>query len=115
MLFSASLSHTFGGLTPPALARLSVLMRRLFRIYVQRAGLEVLRVTPHTLRHTCGRRMHMAGTPVRVIQEAFGHSSVVTTQIYTGVLLEDVREAMPSDGHIKAAVGHPRGIGPGSP
>lgn len=41
--------------------------------------------TLHTLRHACGTGLLAGGVNLRVIQEILGHSSVATTQIYTGV------------------------------
>jgi len=58
------------------------------------AGLSKLktRVTPHTLRHTCATHMLRNGAPVRHIQEMLGHESLETTQIYTHVTINDLKE-----------------------
>jgi site-specific recombinase XerD len=65
-----------------------------FKKYVEKAGLDPGRVTPHVLRHTCATEMMRRGVNLRVIQEALGHAWVSTTQIYTHVVSEDVKRAM---------------------
>jgi integrase/recombinase XerD len=61
--------------------------------YAQAAGIPG-KVTPHSLRHTCATEMMRRGVNLRVIQEALGHSWISTTQAYTHVVNEDVRQAM---------------------
>ena len=50
------------------------------------------RVTTHTLRHTCATHMLKNGAPIRHIQEMLGHESLETTQIYTHVTINDLKE-----------------------
>lgn len=50
------------------------------------------KVTTHTLRHTCATHMLRNGAPVRHIQEMLGHESIETTQIYTRVTINDLKE-----------------------
>ncbi len=49
-------------------------------------------ITPHTLRHTFASILLKEGIDIRKIQMLLGHEDIRTTQIYTHVLLEDVRE-----------------------
>lgn len=60
-----------------------------------RAGLrEAERISPHDLRHTFGAMMYRQTKDLRAVQEALGHSDISTTQIYTVLNGEDVREAV---------------------
>jgi integrase/recombinase XerD len=65
-----------------------------------RAGLPD--VSPHTLRHSFATHMLDGGADIRVIQELLGHASVTTTQVYTLITVDRLREVY--------AASHPRAL-----
>jgi integrase/recombinase XerD len=64
---------------------------RLLAAHVSTAGID-RRVSLHTLRHSFATHLLEGGADVRVVQELLGHASVATTQIYTLVTREHLRE-----------------------
>jgi integrase/recombinase XerD len=50
-------------------------------------------VSTHSFRHACATHMMRAGAPIRHLQEMLGHASIESTQIYTRVTINDLREA----------------------
>lgn len=63
----------------------------MIRVAAERAGLSA-DISPHTLRHSYATHLLDGGADVRVVQELLGHVSVTTTQIYTLVTVEKLRE-----------------------
>lgn len=72
------------------------------RTAAERAGLAT-GISPHTLRHSFATHLMEGGADVRVVQELLGHASVTTTQIYTLVTVDRLREVY--------ATAHPRARG----
>lgn len=61
------------------------------RAAAERAGM-TSEVSPHTLRHSFATHLFAGGADVRTVQELLGHASVTTTQIYTQVTADTLRE-----------------------
>jgi integrase/recombinase XerD len=73
----------------------------ILRTAAERAGIDA-ELSPHTLRHSFATHLLDGGADVRVVQELLGHASVTTTQVYTLVTVERLREVY--------ATSHPRAL-----
>lgn len=78
------LSHLGTRLTPRAISY------RL-REYMKMVGIQK-RVSPHTLRHSFATHLLNGGADLRIVQEMLGHASLSSTQVYTHVTTERLRE-----------------------
>ncbi|MGN7799073.1 site-specific tyrosine recombinase XerD [Leifsonia sp. 22587] len=87
----------FLGMRGARLSRQNVWL--IIRAAAERAKLDV-EISPHTLRHSFATHLLAGGADVRVVQELLGHSSVATTQIYTLVTADTLRDVY--------ATSHPR-------
>jgi integrase/recombinase XerC len=74
-------------------------VQKMVNKYTAKAGLSKL--TPHSLRHSCGAHLLEGGADIREIQEILGHQSITSTQIYTTVSVNHQKEV-----HARC---HPRG------
>ena len=66
-------------------------LRRLVEKYAKASGVEK-EVSPHTMRHSFATYLLNKGMDIRLVQELLGHASISTTQIYTHVSKELLKE-----------------------
>lgn len=66
-------------------------LAKLVKGYVEKTGITKT-ITPHSFRHACATHLLKGKAGIRHIQEILGHSSIETTQIYTHVTIQDLKE-----------------------
>ncbi len=74
----------------------------IIRTAAKNAGIEI-EISPHTMRHSFATHLLDGGADIRTVQELLGHASVATTQIYTLVTIDRLREAYAS-AHPRAQI-----------
>ena len=82
-------------------------LQQLIKKYAQRANLEA---SPHTLRHTHIVHALLDRIPITAVQKQVGHKKLTTTQIYSNLAPEQVREAYEKSRHAELNAQVPQGV-----
>ena len=70
------------------------------KFYAKKAGIEK-DISPHTLRHTFATHMIQGGADLRIVQEILGHESISTTQLYTHLSYQNMKDMLDLYSKIK--------------
>jgi integrase/recombinase XerD len=73
-----------------AISRFSIFL--LVSNIAKKVGINNEMVSPHTFRHSFATHLISAGADLRIVQELLGHSSLATTQIYTKITIDHLKE-----------------------
>jgi integrase/recombinase XerD len=95
--------HVFVNMRGQALSRQG--LYKIVQRHARAAGLDS-RMSPHTLRHTFATHLLAGGCDLRSLQEMLGHADIGTTQIYTHLSSERLREVY-FDAHPRAKLPRP--------
>ena len=79
-------------LTAQGYRMLTGTVTHLVKYYTKQAGIDKP-ITPHCLRHACATHLLRNGADIRLIQRLLRHGDISSTQIYTRVAIEDLKEA----------------------
>ena len=66
--------------------------------YLQKADIRIVRPGSHTLRHSCVQRLGDSDFPLKIIGDYVGHRSPSSTEVYTKIQIEPLRQIALGDG-----------------
>lgn len=82
------------------------MVQRIVEKYIKQIGLDSHKYTTHKLRHTAATLMYQSGVDIRALQEILGHEQLSTTEIYTHVNNDQLRNAASSNPLAKVEPKH---------